>query len=134
MTPKNGSRGAPLRGRTVLVVEDHDDMRELIEQYLTTGGATVISAANGAIAREALASRSVDLIVTDIAMPTESGIQMMERIRAAGWLSGVPAIAISGEIRMGELAQFRPSLFQAVLAKPFDPARLVAIAAELVGA
>ncbi len=134
MTPKNGSKRTPLRGCTVLVVEDHDDMRELIEQYLTTGGATVITATNGASAREALANRSVDLIVTDIAMPTESGIQMMERIRAAGWLSGVPAIAISGEIRMGELSQFRPSLFQAVLAKPFDPARLVAIAAELIGA
>jgi len=107
-------------------------MRELIEQYLTSGGATVLTAANGAIARDTLARQSVDLIVTDIAMPTESGIQMMERIRAAGWLGDVPAIAISGEIRMDELSQFRPSLFQAVLAKPFDPARLVAIAAELV--
>ncbi|UJR79056.1 response regulator [Sandaracinus amylolyticus] len=127
------SENGPLRGRTVLVVEDHEDMRDLISQYLTSGGATVIGASNGASAREALAQCSVDLIVTDIAMPTESGIEMMERIRAAGWLREVPAIAISGEIRTDELVRFRPSLFQAVLAKPFDPARLVAIASELVG-
>lgn len=117
----------------MLVVEDHEDMRDLISQYLASGGATVIGAANGASAREALAQNSVDLIVTDIAMPTESGIEMMERIRAADWLREVPAIAISGEIRTEELVRFRPSLFQAVLAKPFDPARLVAIARELVG-
>lgn len=132
MTTSRGRGGSPLHGRTILVVEDHDDMRDLIEQYLTSGGATVVTATNGATARAALARSTVDLIVTDIAMPTESGIQMMERIRSAGILGEVPAIAISGEIRMEELAELRPSLFQALLAKPFDPARLVAIAAELV--
>lgn len=125
--------GGPLRGRTILVVEDHEDMRDLIAQYLAGGGATVIGAPDGASAREALASEPVDLIVTDIAMPTESGIEMMERIRAADWVREVPAIAISGEIRTDELVRFSPSLFQAILAKPFDPARLVAIAAQLVG-
>lgn len=128
--PRDGKE--PLRGRVVLVVEDHDDMRDLIEQYLTSGGARVIGAADGASARAVLRRSQVDLIVTDIAMPTESGIEMMEHVRAEGALRDVPAIAISGEIRTEELTRFRPSLFQAVLAKPFDPARLVAIAAELV--
>ena len=133
-TTRNGvPSGQLLKGRTVLVVEDHDDMRDLISQYLESDGAQVIGAANGARAREALAHSVVHLIVTDIAMPTESGIEMMERIRSAGWLREIPAIAISGEIRTEELVRFRPSLFQAVLAKPFDPARLVVIARDLVG-
>lgn len=115
------------------MVEDHEDMRDLIAQYLSSRGAHVIGAPDGTSAREVLAQRAVDLIVTDIAMPTESGIEMMERIRAAEWLREVPAIAISGEIRTDELVRFSPSLFQAILAKPFDPARLVAIATQLVG-
>lgn len=122
-----------LRGRSILVVEDHEDMRTLIEEYLVSGGASVITAESGLRAREALVLQRFDLIVTDIAMPTESGIQMMERIRAEGLSTYIPAIAISGEIRTEELRQFSPVLFQAVLAKPFDPSRLVAIAAELIG-
>ncbi len=131
MAPKDGTR---LRGRSILVVEDHEDMRTLIEEYFVSGGAMVTGAENGLRAREALVRERFDLIVTDIAMPTESGIEMMERIRAEGLLMHIPAIAISGQIRMDELEQFSPALFQAVLAKPFDPSRLVAIAIELMGA
>lgn len=116
------------------MVEDHEDMRTLIEEYFVSGGAMVTGAENGLRAREALVRERFDLIVTDIAMPTESGIEMMERIRAEGLLMHIPAIAISGQIRMDELEQFSPALFQAVLAKPFDPSRLVAIAIELMGA
>lgn len=121
-----------LDGRVVLLVEDHEDTREMLAECLTTHGATVLTAPDAASARAVVAKRPIDLIVTDIAMPRESGIRMMMRMRAAGHLVTVPAIAISGQIRTEDLAEFQPGLFQAVLAKPFDPWRLVAIATELV--
>jgi CheY-like chemotaxis protein len=117
----------------VLVVEDHDDTRELIAGHLGDHGAMVLMASDGPSARAVLAKTTVDLIVTDISMPGETGIQMMNRVRAIAALVNVPAIAISGAIQPEELEDFRPALFQAVIAKPFDLQRLVAIASELIG-
>lgn len=126
-------RSSRLDGRVVLLVEDHDDTREMLAECFETHGATVLSAPDAASARAALAqSQRVDLIVTDIAMPRESGIRMMMRMRSAGAFAKVPAIAISGQVRAEELVELEPALFQAVLTKPFDPFRLVAIASDLV--
>jgi len=125
-------RTTRLDGRVVLLVEDHDDTRAMLSECFAANGATVLSAPDAASARAVVAQRPVDLIVTDIAMPRESGIRMMMRMRSAGHLASVPAIAISGQILTEDLAEFQPGLFQAVLAKPFDPWRLVAIASELV--
>jgi CheY-like chemotaxis protein len=127
-----GIAGAVLKGRVVVVVDDHADTRDMIAEVFEKHGATVLTAPDGPTGRAAIAERPVDLIVTDIAMPGETGIQMMTRVRAAEGMREIPAIAISGQIRSDELEQFRPALFQAVLAKPFDLDRLVAIAGELV--
>lgn len=118
----------------ILLVEDHDDTRDMLTELLTAHGAMVLAAQDAASARVAAAQKSVDLIVTDIAMPRESGIRMMMRMRQAGHLAKVPAIAISGQVRIEELAELQPGLFQAVLSKPFDVSRLVAIANDLVAA
>jgi CheY-like chemotaxis protein len=129
-----GLTSEDVEGRVVLLVEDHEDTRDMLTECLTACGATVLAASDAASARAAAAARTIDLIVTDIAMPRESGIRMMMRMRQAGHLQGVPAIAISGQVRTDELAELQPGLFQAVLSKPFDLGRLVAIANELVAA
>ena len=94
-----------LEGRVILLVEDHEDTRDMLEQCFVVHGATVLTAEDAITARAAVAHRSVDLIVTDIAMPRESGIRMMIRMRSAAHLASVPAIAISGEIRSDELRE-----------------------------
>lgn len=116
----------------ILLVEDHEDTREMLVECLTACGATVLAAGDAVSARAAATARSIDLIVTDIAMPRESGIRMMMKMREAGHLQSVPAIAISGQVRTEELAELQPGLFQAVLSKPFDLGRLLAIANDLV--
>src|SRR4029453_4386668 len=67
-----------LAGVCILVVDDHDDGREALEQVLTQAGATVIPAAS---ARAALTHLdAVELIVTDYFMPGETGLWLLERV------------------------------------------------------
>ncbi|HUC04528.1 MAG TPA: ATP-binding protein [Acidimicrobiales bacterium] len=74
-----GPRGA---GQRVLVVEDEDAIRQLVERILSQNGYTVSSAANGPEAVALLSRHSeFDLLVTDVVMPLMSGSEVAERAR-----------------------------------------------------
>jgi len=80
-----GVASGPLTGLTVLVVEDHDDSREVLVEFLLTQGAQVTQAANGndAMARlRVLAGDTAPLaLLCDIALPGENGYALLARMR-----------------------------------------------------
>ena len=106
-----------LAGVRVLVVEDHDDSRDLLEQVLGhVGGALVVTARS---ADEALAHvGDVDVVVTDIAMPGHDGFWLLHEVRRRH--EPVPVIAVSGYSDLQERA-LREAAFARVLRKPIDP-------------
>ena len=67
--------------KTVLVVEDNPDARELLLIILAAEGFSVITAADGQAALNIVRQRTPDLILTDIQMPKIDGIQLIHRIR-----------------------------------------------------
>jgi|SRR5438067_4563303 len=82
----------PLRGVRVLLVEDHDDSREMLEHSLTAEGAIVVAAAT---ARDALVDiLNADVVVTDLAMPNDDGIWLLNEINSLP--RPVPVIVLSG--------------------------------------
>ena len=107
----------------VLVVDDHRDIRELLGRYLTQHGFRVSQAENAAAARRVLKSAAVDLVVLDVMMPGESGLQLTRSLREAG---DVPVILLTA---MGEETDRIVGLEMGAddyLAKPFSPRELVA--------
>jgi CheY-like chemotaxis protein len=103
-------------GLRVLVVEDHDDSRDILEHILTYAGATVRSAAS---ALEAVAALDdVDVVVTDYSMPGGTGLWLLDRARERP--RPVPVIVLTGyaERQVSELAA---APFARVLRKPVDP-------------
>jgi CheY-like chemotaxis protein len=111
-----------LAGVQLLVVDDHQDTREVLAQALSTAGAAVTAAAS---AREAL--RHVDraaLIVTDYAMPGETGLWLLERVLEQP--RPVPVIVLTGyaDLYAEQLAR---APFARVLRKPIDPWQLCAV-------
>src|SRR4051812_15065056 len=67
----------------ILVVDDDEDLRDLLRQYLEKHGFRVSTAGNGRQMREALAGRGIDMIVLDLMMPGEDGLSLCRDLRAA---------------------------------------------------
>jgi signal transduction histidine kinase len=79
-----------LAGIDVLVVEDDRSAREAIATVLGSYGARVEAVDSAAAARDALARRPRDILLTDLAMPEEDGYQLVEQLRRRGSASPPP--------------------------------------------
>jgi PAS domain S-box-containing protein len=126
---------ASLDGIRILVVDDEPDARELAAVTLTAGGATVEGAAS---AREALAEirrRRPDVIVCDIGLPGEDGVDLIRQLRSLPTLEGgaTPALALTAFASPEDRSRVLWAGFQMHLAKPVEPRELVVSVASLVG-
>lgn len=79
---------------SVLVVDDDAAVRELVAAMLETGGYPVAVAANGKEALEMLASNGFEVVITDLVMPEQEGIETIKLIRRD--YPAVKVIAMSG--------------------------------------
>lgn len=86
--------------RSVLIVEDTPDVRELLHAQVEMMGLEAVTAANGRQALNLMRSRPFDLILLDIMMPEMNGYQVLEEMNADPALRHVPVIVISA---LGEL-------------------------------
>lgn len=127
-----GNDAEPLSGCQVLVVEDDADSREAIRLTLEASGASVATAATAGEALAALAARPCDLVVSDLAMPEQSGFWLVAKIRQLFPHRHVPVIAVTGHpfpvegvLRAG---------FDRVMQKPPEPDALCAAVASLLSA
>jgi PAS domain S-box-containing protein len=119
----------------VLVLDDEDDAREVVQRLLEDAGARVRTAGNAAEAMEILASRfRPDIILSDIGMPGQDGYEFMQRVRRMGGrIAEVPAAALTALARLEDRKRALMAGYQTHLAKPVDPAELVAMVASLAG-
>jgi signal transduction histidine kinase len=129
--PKAGE--ALLAGVTVVVADDQDDSREMIEFLLTQQGAVVTGAASAAEAFRALLAHPPDVLLSDIEMPDESGYAFIQRVRALRPLDGgaVPAAAMTAHGSREDKERALLAGFDRHLPKPFQPADLFALVHEL---
>jgi CheY-like chemotaxis protein/nitrogen-specific signal transduction histidine kinase len=116
-----------LKGHSILLLEDHDDSRELLVQALRNSGAAVAAFGAAGEAFAALDRVRPSVIVADIALPDEDGYSFIRRVRAHSTpaIQSVPAIAVTAYATIPDRAEALAVGFQQHLAKPIDPARLV---------
>lgn len=110
--------------RTILVVEDFDDTRELIALALRQEGYDVVEAGNGREAVELAQERRPDLVLMDLSLPGWDGLAAAYRMREVEELCEVPIIACTAHRADTHLAAARAAGFDDFIAKPVDPARL----------
>ncbi|HET7402235.1 MAG TPA: PAS domain S-box protein, partial [Usitatibacter sp.] len=127
-------RVADLSGLHVLVVDDDDDGRELVRRLIAECGAEVELASSGAEALQAVRARRPAVMVSDIGMPGMDGYEMMRRLRETTSSSApLPAIALTAFARPEDRERALACGFAAHVAKPVEPAELVATVARLAG-
>jgi two-component system, chemotaxis family, chemotaxis protein CheY len=114
------------RLRTILVVEDDHDLRQLTTEFLREAGYFVESAVDGVDALEKLRSTgAISLVVLDLNMPRMNGFEFRERQQADPTLAAIPVIAVTAYGQLAEqIARLGPV---ACLKKPFDPDELIAM-------
>ncbi|MET0214140.1 MAG: CHASE3 domain-containing protein, partial [Vicinamibacterales bacterium] len=104
----------------VLVLDDEDDARDVVQRLLEDAGARVRTAANAAEAMAILENRfEPDIIVSDIGMPDQDGYEFMQRVRRmAGAIADVPAAALTALARVEDRKRALMAGYQTHLAKP----------------
>ncbi|MBT3334187.1 MAG: response regulator, partial [Rhodospirillaceae bacterium] len=106
----------------ILVVDDDDRLRDLLQRYLGEYGFRVSTASSAAEARTALSGLSFDLLVLDLMMPGESGLDLTKDIRRS---NSLPILLLTA---MGEAEDRITGLEVGAddyLSKPFEPRELV---------
>ncbi len=109
--------------KTILIVDDEKEIRELLRLYIEKDGYSVIQAENGREALKQAASTRVDLAVIDIMMPELDGYQLIKGLRA---YSNVPIIVVSAKTQNHEKILGLDLGADDYVAKPFDPLEIVA--------
>ncbi|MDQ6801526.1 MAG: PAS domain S-box protein [Acidobacteriota bacterium] len=123
-----------LAGLRALVVDDELEMRTIIATVLRGSGASVVLASSAAEAFEQTSQQSFDVLLSDIAMPTEDGHSLVRRVRAhEGEQSRIPAVALTayGGPLQRELAI--AAGFNDYVKKPFAPQDLLRAVAGVTG-
>ncbi|HVI78619.1 MAG TPA: response regulator, partial [Candidatus Acidoferrum sp.] len=114
-----------IAGRTVLLVEDDDAVRQLIAELLQEGGFLVLEASGPEAADHAMADHAhkIDVLLTDVAMPGINGPQLFAKLRHSdGNLKGVFMSGYSAEIDASRYPLPTGAVF---IEKPFDKATLI---------
>jgi signal transduction histidine kinase/ActR/RegA family two-component response regulator len=124
-----------LAGVKILVVDDEPDARLLLLRLLQDRSADVRVAASASEAIEILEEMRPHVLVSDIGMPTEDGYCLIRKVRALAPQRGgeTKAIALTAYARTEDRVNVMMAGFQHHLAKPVQPAELVAVVASLVG-
>jgi PAS domain S-box-containing protein len=120
-----------LRGIKVLLVEDEADAAEFVRRFLVECEAVLALAASAAEAQKLLLTFKPDVIVSDIGMPQKDGYEFIRDVRKQGLMT--PAVAISAYARAEDRIRSAQTGYQTHLAKPVDPAELLAVIASLAG-
>ena len=101
----------------ILLAEDEQDLREVIEAFLTMEGYVVDTAENGREAVDRAAESAYDAIVMDIMMPVMDGIAAMQEIRGAG--DTTPAIFLTAKSQVEDRIEGLDAGADDYLTKPF---------------
>ena len=106
----------------LLVVDDDERLRQLLQKFLSSNGFRVSVAGNAADARALMKSMAFDLLILDVMMPGESGFEFAAAVRAS---SSVPILMLTARSEAEDRISGLERGADDYLTKPFEPRELV---------
>jgi len=122
--------GSEVGHSRILLVEDNDDARQMLQMLLTLGGHQVYAAHDGVSGLEMAAATTPDIAVIDLGLPGMDGYEVARRLRA-GRGRDVGLIALSGYGQPEDRRKALAAGFDTHVVKPVDPTHLSAVIASL---
>jgi PAS domain S-box-containing protein len=123
-----------VQGHSVLIVDDEESIREIIQEGLAARGMKVEAAANSEDALAYLAKNSCDVVLCDFNLPGMNGEKFFERLRSQGQEKLPRFVFMTGELVDTEAMERYRSRGAAVLQKPFHISALVQVLNEILKA
>jgi len=115
---------------SIVIIEEDDLMRGLLTEWLTAAGYAVF----GRLPRAAAPARSADLVIVDLYMPRQAGVDVVRSVQQAH--PGTPVIAISAQFRAGLDGSWwaaRALGVRQLIAKPFSRGDLLRAVQAVIG-
>ena len=111
--------------RTILVVDDDDEIREIVALSLEVmGGWTVLTADRGGSGLEMARAHRPDVVLLDVMMPEMDGPTMFSRMQLEPALRDIPVVLLTAKVQVGHVQVWDSLPVAGVIPKPFNPATL----------
>ena len=120
------------KNKTILVVEDDADQRDLIARYLLDAGYMVRSVANGLEAAASCLQITPDLVISDVHMPRTDGFEMMRILKSEPGMKDIPVIFLT--VDEGARDQGTDLGIVEFVTKPVKPASLLMLVGKYLAA
>jgi two-component system, sensor histidine kinase len=117
--------GTALEGRSVLVIEDDADAREVLALMLRSCGAVPRTAATGEDGLRLMDEERFDAVICDLGLPGIDGFEVARRVRSSPARRRVRLIALTGFGQISDARQASEAGFDAHLTKPVETERLL---------
>ena len=107
--------------RSILIVDDNDDVRELLLLFLANCSYRLLSANNGESALSLIESEKFDLVLLDVMMPGFSGVELLKKIRASqvGNNPHLPVIMVTARSGSDDIEEAMKAGAHSYIVKPF---------------
>jgi two-component system, cell cycle response regulator DivK len=112
--------------KRILVVEDHEDNRQILRDLLGSVGYEMVEAHDGEAALAMVGAAKADLILMDIQLPGIDGYEVTRRIKADPALKAIPIIVVTSYALSGDEEKARLAGCDDYVAKPYSPRKLLA--------
>lgn len=113
-------------GKSILLVDDDQEIRELLDAYLSRAGFQVRAVADGAGLRAAMAAEPADLVILDVMLPDEDGFSLCRWVREHQRFAAVPVIMLTASSDEADRVIGLELGADDYLGKPFSPRELLA--------
>ena len=111
--------------KTILYVEDNEFNRKIVRHLLARTTYRLIEAVDGEAGVTAAREARPDLVIMDIQLPKQSGLEATRELRADPATAGIPIIVITSFALAGDEEKARGAGAAAYLAKPYSPRELL---------
>lgn len=119
--------------KCILVVDDSETVRQVLQLTLSKAGFGVIEAEDGVDALNKLSGETVDMVVTDLNMPNMDGLELIREIREDGRHRFTPIVMLTTESSEEKKQAGRTAGASGWIVKPFKPEQLLKVVKMVLG-
>lgn len=119
--------------KCILVVDDSETVRQVLQLTLSKAGFDVVEAEDGVDAYSKLSDQPVDMIVTDLNMPNMDGLELIKKIRQEGEYRFTPIVMLTTESSEEKKKAGREAGASGWIVKPFKPEQLLKVVKMVLG-